>query len=80
MSDMPDPLQLYPHIFKNTPFEQNWKESLISIPNIRDGNGHLISPYEYRSKLMDKSIVNINVQLKLYASFFISYSLSINIY
>jgi hypothetical protein len=49
--------------------EDKWKETYISVPNIRDGDGRLILPNEYCSKLEDKSIVSVNVQLKMYVSF-----------
>lgn len=68
IKDMPDPLELYPGIFKGTHLEETWKDFFISIPNVRDGDGQLIMPYEYRSKLKDKSIVMLNIQLKLCVS------------
>jgi hypothetical protein len=39
------------------------------IPNIRDGNGHLIMPHEYEDKLEDGTIVMINVELRMYVLF-----------
>jgi hypothetical protein len=62
---MPDPLDVYPGVFKGTHLEKKWKDFFIPIPNVRDGDGRLIMPYEYRSKLTDKSIVMLNVYLKL---------------
>jgi hypothetical protein len=69
MSDILDPSQFYPCIFKGTYLEEKWRDVFISIPNICDGEGWLILPYEYRSKIKDRSIVMVNVQLKLYIFF-----------
>ena len=36
------------------------------IPNIRDGNGLLIMPHEYETKLQDEMVVIVNVQPRVY--------------
>ena len=38
----------------------------IPFPNIRDGDGRLIMPNEYKSRLEDGSIVIVNASLRLY--------------
>lgn len=37
-----------------------------SIPNIRDADGSLLQPSEYRSKIQNKTIVIVNVHFKMY--------------
>jgi hypothetical protein len=39
--------------------------SMIDIPNVRDGNGALINPEEYEQKLQTGSVVMVNVYLKM---------------
>jgi hypothetical protein len=59
---MPDPEDIYSTILGNA----DVSNSTVHIPNIRDGNGDIITPAEYEKRLVDGSIVMINVYLKLY--------------
>ena len=65
MRKLSDPREIYPTVFKNTPFEDSWGNIILNLPNIRDGNGRLVMPHEYRSTLKNDSIVMVNVYLKL---------------
>ena len=47
------------------------KDFFVIVPNVRDGDGCLIMPDDYGSKLENGSIVMVNVHLKLYV-FYIS--------
>jgi hypothetical protein len=60
---MPDPEDIYSTILGVTDISN----SSVCIPNIRNGNGDIISPAEYEKKIEDGSIVMVNVFLKLYA-------------
>jgi hypothetical protein len=62
---MPDLAHIYSTIFFGTSMESTWRESFFTVPNIRDGDGRLVLPYEYRSRLKDGSVVMVNVYLKL---------------
>ena len=67
---MPDPAQIYPDIFHRTSLEKTWRNSFFTVPNVRDGDGRVVMPYEYRSQLKDGSVVMLNVYLKVYVFFF----------
>lgn len=47
-------------------YETSYLDVLVSVPNVRDGDGRLIMPHEYQSKLKDRSVVMVNAFLKLY--------------
>lgn len=38
------------------------------IPNVRDGNGHIIMPHEYDKKMKHNDIVLVNVKPMMYVS------------
>jgi hypothetical protein len=59
---MPDPEDIYSTILGGA----DVSNSSVNIPNIRNGNGDIISPTDYEKKLEDSSIVMVNVYLKLY--------------
>ena len=61
--NMPDPEDIYSTALRNA----DVSNSSVFIPNIRDGNGDIITPIDYEKKLEDGSIVMINAFLKLYA-------------
>jgi hypothetical protein len=65
MKKMPDPGDVYPYIFNTTEFRETWKDLLVNVPNVRDGDGRLILPHEYRSKLEDETVVVVNSYLTL---------------
>ena len=58
---MPDPEDIYSCAIGPA----DTSKSFVSIPNVRDGDGDLIKPNEYQSKLVDGSIVMINCYMKL---------------
>jgi hypothetical protein len=60
---MPDPEDIY----STTSEATNISNSYVYIPNIHNGNGNLITPDQYETKMEDGSIVMVNVFLKLYA-------------
>jgi hypothetical protein len=60
---MPDPEDLY----SITLGAADASNSYVYIPNIRNGDGNLITPHQYEIKLEDGSIVMVNIYLKLYA-------------
>lgn len=62
IASMPDPED----VFSTTLGAADTSRSYIRVPNIRDGNGDIIFPYEYEAKLHDGSIVVVNVSLKLF--------------
>lgn len=62
---MPDPFEIYDLAFGASDTSQ----SFVYVPDIRDGDGELIPPQLYETKLHDQSIVIINVFLKLYVLF-----------
>ena len=70
MNKMHDPYDIYPNIFKNTHLENSWRNMLVNIPDVRDEDGKLIMPHEYRSKMKDGTIVMVNGYLKLYVFYF----------
>lgn len=59
--DFPDPEELYSSILGAA----DVSNSVVHIPNIRDGNGNLITPDQYETKIQHNSIVMVNVYLKL---------------
>lgn len=59
--NFPDPERLYSSILGAA----DVSNSVIHIPNIRDGNGNLITPDQYETKLQHDSIVMVNVYLKV---------------
>lgn len=65
IAKMPDPNQIYASMFQNTDLRTTLTNSFLIVPNIRDGDGQLIMPYNYRSKLTSESIVIVNAYLKL---------------
>lgn len=52
--------------FRFTNSIQHAHNMSIPFPNIRDGDGRLIMPNEYKSRLEDGSIVIVNASLRLY--------------
>jgi hypothetical protein len=62
IASMPDPED----VFSTTLGAADTSHSYIHVPNVRDGNGDIIFPYEYEDKLHDGSIVVVNVSLKLF--------------
>lgn len=58
---MPDPED----IFSGALGAADTSQSFVHIPNIRDGDGALILPQNYRD-ITDRSIVMVNIYLKLY--------------
>jgi hypothetical protein len=73
--EMPDPQRIYPSVFHYTSFKTTWRKTYVTVPNIRDHDGDVIMPYQYRSRLKDQSVVIVNVYLKLYVSFFLKNSI-----
>src|SRR5882762_5108978 len=71
IKNMHDPRQIYSDIFKGTSLEGTWRDSVINVPNIRDGDGRLIMPHEYRKKLKDGFFVMVNTYMKMYVFFFL---------
>ena len=61
IADMPDPDGIY----SSTLGVADVSKSFIDVPNVRDGNGTLITPDEYERKLDDGTVVMVNVYLKL---------------
>ena len=60
--DMPDPHDIYSAALGASDTSQ----SFVHIPNVRDGDGDIILPQDYKLKLKDNTIVMVNVYLKLY--------------
>ena len=60
--DMPDPHDIYSAALGASDTSQ----SFVHIPNVRDGDGNIILPQDYKLKLKDNAIVMVNVFLKLY--------------
>jgi hypothetical protein len=58
---MPDPEDIY----SSTLGSIDTSNSTVEIPNIRNGDGNLIPPDEYKLRIEDGSIVMVNVSLKL---------------
>lgn len=58
----PDPENVY----DTTLGAADVSNSYVYIPNIRNGEGDVITPDEYDTKLHDGTIVMVNVSLKLY--------------
>jgi len=59
--DMPDPGNVYKTTLGHADLSKSW----LDIPNVRDGNGALITPEEYDEKLTAGTIVMVNVYMKL---------------
>jgi hypothetical protein len=59
--DMPDPGNVYKSTLGHADLSKSW----LDIPNVRDGNGALITPEEYDEKLTAGTIVMVNVYMKL---------------
>ncbi|KAG1734445.1 uncharacterized protein EDB91DRAFT_1337905 [Suillus paluster] len=62
LSDLPDPLGRYASLIT----QYNLREATVVAPNIRDGDGHLIRPHEYNTKLATGDMVFVECQLKLW--------------
>ena len=58
---MPDPEDIYSSILGAA----DVSNSFIHVPNIHDGDGNLIPPDQYQTKMHDGSIIMVNVFLKL---------------
>jgi hypothetical protein len=65
MKNMPDPRQLYPTIFQKNYLKRTWEDHLVNAPNIRNNDGQLIMPHEYRTNLKNGDVVMMTVYLKL---------------
>jgi len=61
LSDLPDPLGHYAAVIS----EYGLQECTVIAPNIRNGQGDLIEPHEYRTKLKTGDVVMLECQLKL---------------
>lgn len=61
LSDLPDPLGRYASLIT----QYNLRDATVVAPNIRDGNGVLIRPQEYNTKLATGDVVIVECQLKL---------------
>ena len=46
--------------------DETFDEYMLVVPNIRDCEGFLITPEEYKQKLENISIVMVNVHFKMY--------------
>lgn len=57
----PDPEEIY----STTLGAADTSKSYVYIPNVRNGDGNLITPDQYHIKLIDGSIAMVNVYLKL---------------
>jgi hypothetical protein len=60
--NMPDPEDTY----SVTLGAADTSQSFVHIPDIRNGDGKLITPDQYEQQLQDGCIVSVNVYLKLY--------------
>jgi hypothetical protein len=58
---MPDPEE----IFSTTLGGADTSQSFVRVPNICNNDGSIITPDEYETKLLDGSIVMVNVSLKM---------------
>lgn len=65
ITDLPDPDGVYSSVVGKADFSKTYLEA----PNIRDGNGVLITPAEYQSKLVNGAIVMVRAYMKLYVHF-----------
>jgi hypothetical protein len=52
-------------IYSSTLGTVDTSNSTVEIPNVRNGDGNLITPDEYKLRIEDGSIVMVNVSLKL---------------
>ena len=59
--NFPDPEDIY----STTLGAADTSKSFVNIPNVRDGDGNLITPDLYEQNLHDGTIVTVNVHLKL---------------
>lgn len=61
---MPDPEDIY----SSTLGAADVSNSSVHVPHIRTGDGDIIAPEEYDTKLEDGTIVMVTAYLKLYMS------------
>jgi hypothetical protein len=61
ITDLPDPEGLYSSVVGSADFSRTY----VDVPNIRDGNGVLITPAEYQTKLETGMVVMVTGHLKL---------------
>ena len=62
VTDMPDPDSIYSSLLGTG----SMSKCIVDIPNVRDGNGAIIKPTEYDTKLQSGTIVMVNVYMKMY--------------
>jgi hypothetical protein len=62
VADMADPDGIYASLLGSA----NMKKCHLDIPNVRDGNGTLITPMEYEKRLPPGTVVMLNVYMKMY--------------
>jgi hypothetical protein len=60
VADMPDPEGIYSSLLG-----AHANTCLLDIPNVRDGNGKLISPSEYEENLEPGAVVMVSVYMKM---------------
>ena len=60
VANMPDPEGIYSSLLS-----AHTNKCLLDIPNVRDGNGKLINPMEYRENLKPGAVVMVNVYMKM---------------
>ena len=72
---MPDPENKFWTMFKKYASSTNL---VLSFPNVWDADGYVITPDEYEHKLVDGSIIFVNVSLKLYVICEISFHIDTN--
>jgi hypothetical protein len=61
LSELPDPLGRYASLIT----QYNLRDATNVAPNVWDGNGNLIHPHEYNTKLTTGNVVFVECQLKL---------------
>jgi hypothetical protein len=59
--DFPDPEDIY----SSTLGAADTSQSFVQVPNVRDGDGNIITPDRYETQLRDGTVVSVNVFLKL---------------
>ena len=67
LKDLPDPEKRYEGLFNTN----NLSGVTVFVPDIRDSHGKIIPPMEYEKKIVDGSIVEVEVVPKLYLYLFL---------